>query len=363
MQKNNFYNSNNKSIIIPRGVNIASAWSWRLILIILFIYCIFRLITYVNFLFIPIAISIILSSLLHPIVSYLIRKGIFPLLSVLVIEIGLILLLFVLLIFIWKQFSLEFANLQTDILGYVEKIRFWLINGPFHITNQQIELYIEKITNIIHKNSGSILNSALSFGNAAGHIFAGTILTFFSLFFFLLEGNKIWNFILNLMPKEAKIAINFSSYKAWKALSNYARIQILVALIDGIGIGISAFVLGLPLAFPLGILVVIGSFIPVIGAFLTGMLAVLLALITKGIISGLIIFLLVILVQQIESHILQPLMMSKAVSLHPLSVVMSVMAGSVLGGMPGALLALPFLVIVNSFVRAIASKEWYKIDM
>lgn len=360
------YKDDNKQTLkpkVPYGIDITALWAWKLSIIIISVSLIFYFLSYINFLLIPIMIAMLLASLLIPIVNFFIYKlRLMPIIAVLLIEIGLIFILLIVLCFIWRQFFFEFTKLQSDILDGVDGIKIWLLDGPLNLTDEQIRIYVEKITSTLHSNTISILNGALSIGNTAGHIFAGIILTFFSLIFFLLEGEKIWNFIINLLPKTARFATDYAGRKAWDALSNYTRIQILVALIDGIGIGISALIIGIPLAFPLAILVIIGSFVPVVGAFITGLLAVLLSLITKGIINALIMLLLVILVQQIESHILQPLMMSKAISLHPLSVVLSVMAGSVLGGITGALFALPILVITNSFIRSIANKKWSKLN-
>jgi predicted PurR-regulated permease PerM len=139
---------------------------------------------------------------------------------------------------------------------------------------------------------------------------------------------------------------------------SYARIQMFVALVDAVGIGVGAAIIGVPLALPLGVLVFIGSFIPVVGALVTGVIAVLLALVANGPVNALIMLGIVLLVQQLESHILQPLVMGKAVSLHPVAVILSVAAGSYLAGIPGALFSVPILAVANSAIRYIAARTW-----
>ncbi len=139
---------------------------------------------------------------------------------------------------------------------------------------------------------------------------------------------------------------------------SYARIQMFVAFVDAVGIGVGAAIIGVPLALPLGVLVFIGSFIPIVGALVTGAVAVLLALVANGRVNALIMLGIVLLVQQLESHILQPLVMGKAVALHPVAVILSVAAGSYLAGIPGALFSVPILAVANSAIRYIAGRTW-----
>jgi predicted PurR-regulated permease PerM len=139
---------------------------------------------------------------------------------------------------------------------------------------------------------------------------------------------------------------------------SYTRIQMFVAFVDALGIGVGAAIIGVPLALPLGVLVFIGSFIPLVGALVTGAVAVLLALVANGLVNALIMVAIVLLVQQLEGHILQPLVMGKAVSLHPVAVILSVAAGSYLAGIPGALFSVPILAVANSAIRYIAARTW-----
>ena len=203
-----------------------------------------------------------------------------------------------------------------------------------------------------------MLNGVSRVGSTAADVATGVLLTLFTLLFFLMEGERIWLFVVGLFPKEAREAVNGAGRAGWKSLGAYVRVQILVAAIDAIGIGLGAAILGVPLAIPLGVLVFLGSFIPVIGALFSGAVAVLLALVALGPVQALIMLGIVLLVQQVESHILQPLIMGKAVSLHPLAVIFSVAGGSMIFGAVGALFAVPTLAVVNSVVRYLAGRGW-----
>ena len=184
------------------------------------------------------------------------------------------------------------------------------------------------------------------------------ILALFILIFFLLEGDRIWSFLVRLLPRKARAATDGAGRRGWTSMVSYARIQMFVAFVDAVGIGVGAAIIGVPLALPLGVLVFLGSFIPIVGALVTGAVAVLLALVANGRVNALIMLGIVLLVQQLESHILQPLVMGKAVSLHPVAVILAVAAGSYLAGIPGALFSVPILAVANSSIRYIAGRTW-----
>ena len=184
------------------------------------------------------------------------------------------------------------------------------------------------------------------------------VLALFILIFFLLEGDRIWAFLVRLLPRKARAATFGAGRRGWTSMVSYARIQMFVAFVDAVGIGVGAAIIGVPLALPLSVLVFIGSFIPVVGALVTGAIAVLLALVANGPVNALIMLAIVLLVQQLESHILQPLVMGKAVALHPVAVILAVAAGSYLAGIPGALFSVPILAVANSAIRYIAARTW-----
>ena len=176
--------------------------------------------------------------------------------------------------------------------------------------------------------------------------------------FFLLDGRRIGPFLAGLMPRRAQAAAYGAGIRGWESMTNYVRVQLLVAFIDAVGIGVGAAIIGVPLALPLSVLVFLGSFIPLIGAFVSGSIAVLLALVANGWVNGVIMLGIVLVVQQIESHILQPLIMGRAVSLHPLAVILGVTGGTLVAGIPGALFAVPVMAIFNAIVRYIAARRW-----
>jgi predicted PurR-regulated permease PerM len=344
---------------IPYGVCIAAAWAWRIGVILLVVGALVWLLRGVSFLIIPIMVAALLAGLLGPVVSWLRRHGLPNGLAVAMTVLGFIGAIVGALALVGRQLISGFSELWSQSLAGIQQVQAWLSEGPLHLTADQIDQYVREATEALQNNSSSILSGALTFGSTAGHFAAGLILALFVLIFFLLEGDRIWAFLVRvLLPRRARRAADGAGRRGWASMVRYARVQMFVALVDAVGIGVGAAVLGVPLALPLSVLVFIGSFIPIVGALVTGAIAVLLALVANGPVNALIMLGIVLLVQQLESHILQPLIMGKAVALHPVAVILAVAAGSYLAGIPGALFSVPILAVANSSVRYIASREW-----
>jgi predicted PurR-regulated permease PerM len=343
---------------IPYGVRIAASWAWRLGLILLVGGALIWLLSRISFLIIPVMVAALLAGLLSPIVRWLRDRRLPNGAAVAITILGFLGLIGGSLALVGRQLVAGFSELWSEALAGIQQIQGWLAEGPLHLSAAQIDQYLQEATAALQNNSSSILSGALSFGSTAGHFAAGLILALFVLIFFLLEGDRIWAFLVRLLPVKARAATFGAGRKGWASMVSYARIQMFVAFVDAVGIGVGAAIIGVPLALPLGVLVFIGSFIPIVGALVTGAVAVLLALVANGWVNALIMLGIVLLVQQLESHILQPLVMGKAVALHPVAVILAVAAGSYLAGIPGALFSVPILAVANSAIRYIAGRTW-----
>jgi predicted PurR-regulated permease PerM len=343
---------------IPYGVRIAASWAWRIGLILLVSAALIWLLSKISFLIIPIMVAALLAGLLSPVKRWLRSRRLPNGAAVAITVLGFLGLIGGSLALVGRQLVAGFSELWSEALTGIQQIQDWLADGPLHLTAAQIDKYLEEATAALQNNSSSILSGALSFGSTAGHFAAGLVLSLFVLIFFLLEGERIWGFLVRLLPRKARAATSGAGRRGWTSMVSYARIQMFVAFVDAVGIGVGAAIIGVPLALPLGVLVFIGSFIPIVGALVTGAVAVLLALVANGWVNALIMLGIVLLVQQLESHILQPLVMGKAVALHPVAVIMSVAAGSYLAGIPGALFSVPILAVANSAIRYIAARTW-----
>ena len=184
----------------------------------------------------------------------------------------------------------------------------------------------------------------------------------FSLFFFLYDGPGIWAWIVRLFPRGARAKVLSSGAIAWNQLKAFTRATILVAGVDALGIGLGAFVLGVPFASGIALLVFVGSFVPIVGALVSGFIAVALAFVAKGPVTALIMLGVVIAVQQLESHVLQPLLLGRAVRVHPLAVILGIATGIIVGGVIGALVAVPTVAVLNAVGHNLLDPEPEDVD-
>ncbi|WP_418909732.1 AI-2E family transporter [Arthrobacter antioxidans] len=343
---------------VPYALRVAASWAWRLGLVIVVGGVLVYLLTWISVLVIPLMVAGLFAALLLPLKIALHRRRVPNGLAVAITLVGFFGVIAGALLLVGQQLTVGMASLWGEAVAGVQQLLDWLSQGPLQLTATQIDSYLQDLGGAIQNNSASILSGALSFGSTAGHIAAGIFLTVFSLIFFMLDGPGIWRFVVGLAPVRARAAIDGAGRTGWLSMARYVRVQILVAGVDAIGIAVGAAIIGVPLALPLGVLVFLGSFIPVVGALATGSVAVLLALVANGWVNALIMLAIVLFVQQVEGHVLQPLVMGPAVSLHPLAVVLAVAGGTIVAGIPGALFSVPILAVLNASVRYISHRAW-----
>lgn len=343
---------------VPFALQIAAAWSWRLLVVGFAFVLIYQAFSQISLIVVSIMIAALLAGLLSPVVYFFRRRHLGAGLATAITEIGLIAGVLGLLALVGQQMVTGFSSMSSQVMAGWNQLMVMVNDLPIDLGTDQINDYLNQLMEGLQSNFSSILSGVASVGSTAADLGTGLAIVLFTLIFFLMEGEKIWLFIVKLFPRRARLAVNGAGRQGWKSLVSYVRVQVFVAAVDAVGIGLSAFFLGVPLALPLGVLVFLGSFIPVIGALLTGFMAVMLALVANGLVNALIMLFMVLLVQQIESNILQPLIMGKAVSLHPLAVLLAVLAGSMLYGIVGALFAVPVLAIVNTIIRYLAARQW-----
>ena len=343
---------------VPPGMRIAGAWSWRILAIVAVIGVVVFLVIQLRLIVIPLMVSTLLAALLVPFSQFLQRHRWPKWLAVTLAEVGLIGIVTGLVVLIVTQVRSGFPDLQEQTVIAWEEFKRFLLESPLHLTDAQITEYGDQVLQSIQQDSQAWISGALSVGSTAGHFLAGLLLTLFTTLFILIDGKTIWNWIVRLFPKKARRAVDGSGRAGWVTLTNFVRVQIFVAAIDAVGIGLGALILGLPLAIPIAVAVFLGSFIPIVGAVFTGALAVFVALIYKDLVIALIMLAIVLLVQQVEGHVLQPFIMGNAVKVHPVAVVFAVAAGGFLAGIPGALFAVPVVATLNVMIRYVARGDW-----
>lgn len=306
---------------------------------------------------VPIALALMMSALLLPGVDWLDRRGVPRGLAVFLLLLGGVAVLAGLLSFVVDQFIDGVPELVDQVTQVVSSTQRWLIEGPLHLSSEQIDSAGDTVVNGLRNNQAKLTSGALSTAEVITKIFTGAFVVLFTLIFFLYGGRNIWRFTVKFFPGEVRARVHAAGIAGFESLIGYIRATFLVALVDAVGIGVGLVVMAVPLALPLASLVFLGAFIPLVGAVLTGLLAVLVALIAKGWIYALVTLGLIIAVNQLEAHVLQPLVMGRAVSIHPLAVVLGISTGGILAGIVGALVAVPTIAFIDRAVRVLTASS------
>jgi predicted PurR-regulated permease PerM len=343
-------------------MRIAAAWSWRLLVVAAAAGLGVFLVVQLRLIVIPVLIAVLVSALLAPFVSFLVRRHWPRGLAIAVAMLSAIGIVTGLLWLAVRQITSEFPEVRERTVESYRDFTDFLLDSPLQITGSELNSFIADAMQSIQEDGQALWSGALSVGSTLGHVVTGVLLALFSLLFILIDGRSIWSWVVRILPKRARPAFDGAGLAGWNTLVNYARTQILVATIDAVGIGLGAFLLGLPLPIPIAVLVFLGSFVPIVGAVVTGSVAVFIALVYSGPGVALAMLAVVLGVQQLEGHVLQPLLMGAAVKVHPLAVVLVVAAGSMLAGIPGALFAVPVAAVVNVMIGYIASGAWRSSD-
>ncbi len=342
---------------LPLGVRVAAAWSWRLVLIGIALAGFLWLVVQVRIIVIPVLVAILLTALLAPVVHWFERQK-------LPRWLGVVFALALFIALVWVLLTLIITQLRDglgDVASRSEEVWWEMLRwaeATFGISANEIGAFTDQLWKTVDEHQSELWNGALGVATSAGQFVAGLLLTIFSLIFMLIDGRRIWNWVLGFLPARAHAPVDAAGRAGWVSVGQYVRVQIFVAFVDAVGIGVGAAVLGVPLAIPIAILVFLGSFIPFLGAISTGLLAAFVALVYNGPVTALLMLGVVILVNQIEGHVLQPLVMGSAVRVHPLGVVLAVSTGALLAGIPGALFAVPLAAAANSIVNVLVKRQW-----
>jgi len=343
---------------VPWGLDLAAAWSWRLIVIAIATYGLFRGVEFFAELTIPLVVAILITALGAPIVGAMERIGIRRRAAAGLFVLGLLAVVVTMLVLAGQQVANGANDLATQVSDGLGEIKDWLKTGPLHLSDSQISDYIQKSQDKLgdQAKSGKVLSQATHVGSALGHVLAALFIVLFATFFFLADGKHIWAWAVRIAPRAARSRVDSSGRVAWVSLTQFVRATVIVAITDAAGVMIAASILRVQFVFAIGVLVFLGAFIPIVGAFVAGTVAVLVAFVDHGIVIALIMLACVVAVQQIESHVLQPFLMGRFVAIHPLGIIIAIAAGILVAGIAGALVAVPFAAAANAVVQHLASE-------
>jgi putative heme transporter len=338
-------------------VRKTAAWAWRLLVILTALVALLMVVKRLEIIVVPLLLALMLSALLVPIVDWLDRRGAPRGGAVALVILGGFAILGGIMTFVVSQFVVGVPDLGSQVEHSIDSAKKWLIDGPLHLSRQQMDNAGNSAVQALQNNEEKLTSGALATAATITEIITAALLMFFTLIFFLYGGRNIWQYVTKIFPTDVRDRVRAAGAAGYHSLTGYIRATSLVALVDAAGVGTGLVIMSVPLALPLASLVFLGAFVPLVGAVVSGFLAVIVALLAKGFVYALITFGVLIGVNQLEAHILQPLVMGRAVSIHPLGVVVAISTGSVLAGIVGALLAVPTVAFFNNAFKVLLARD------
>ncbi|NYD66282.1 AI-2E family transporter [Agromyces atrinae] len=305
--------------------------------------------TQLSLVIIPVMIALILASAIHPVLSWVRGKGVPSILATWLALIAIIVVLSGLVFLIVQAVRSQWSELFDSAAEGIDQLRDFVLGLPFSITDEQIQDATDAVTDFL--TSAQFGSGAIAGVSATASFITGLVLMVVVLFFFMKDGPRIWEFLLRPFEGVAYERGKRIGTKAVDTLGGYVRGTATVAAVDAIGIGVGLAILQVPLALPLAVIVFVLAFIPIVGATLAGVLAALVALVANGPVVALIVIAIVVGVNQLEGNFLQPIVMGRSLRLHALVILLALTAGTIVGGIVGAVLAVPITAVAWGIVK------------
>jgi len=332
---------------VPRLLQVVAAWSWRLLLTGLVVYLTFRLAVALRLVVLPLIAAMLLTALLQPLAAQLRRRGFSPLLATWCMMLLALIVIAGAITLITNQIANQYPVLFSEVQHTINQLRHSLAGPPFHLNQSRLTALSQNVLHYISQHKSVVAGTVLTGGKYLGEILAGLLLTLFITFFLMKDGHRIWSWLISGMRPRAQRRMHHAGNQAWRALVNYVHGTVVVAAIHAVILGVTLWLLGVPLLVPLIVLVFIAAFVPIIGILVAGGLAILVALATKGWVAAVILLAVLIVENQIEGHLLQPLVVGRIIRLHPLAIILVLAVGAIIAGIPGAIIAVPVAAVIT----------------
>jgi predicted PurR-regulated permease PerM len=335
------------------GLQVTAAWALRFLIVMAAAFVLLVLLNSVSLVTITVIVAIMICALLQPLVAVLVRHRVpRTLAAILVFVLGMTTLVAAAW-FVVQQVSANSSALGSQLLDAVSTIRHWLVKGPARMSENQVDQLVNDLTNTISQNRATLAQGAFSTANSALLVVSGAVFCLFATLFLLTDDGGIFRWVVQLFPGESRAKVAHAGQVAWRTLIAYMRSTVLLALINSLTMVVVMLIAGMPLVVPLGVLLFLGSLIPLLGMLVAGVVVVLVALVTKSALMAVVMAVALVLTVQLEGNLLNPLIMGKAVNIHPLGILVAVTAGTILGGVFGAFIAVPLAAIVNNVANDI----------
>jgi predicted PurR-regulated permease PerM len=341
------------AVEVPAWLARSASVSWRLLVVAAAVAVVVTVLVYLRLVVLPVIVALFLTTLLAPPVRWLRGRGWPPLAATWTVIVAALLLVAGLGVLLAPQIGGQFGTLRDQVGEGLDDVQRWLREGPLHFSDTQLSELLARARQEVQANSAGLTRGVLSGATLALEVVTGALLSLVITFFFVKDGERIGNWIARHGGSRSD-ELRAAGRVAFNTLGAYLRGVAIVGLVDGVLIGIGLVVVGVPLAVPLAFLVFLGAFFPIVGAFVSGLVAALVALVSQGPVAALVIVAITVAVQQLEGHVLAPVVLGRSVKLHPVVILIALTAGGVVGGIPGAALAVPTVAVatsVSSYLR------------
>jgi predicted PurR-regulated permease PerM len=332
---------------VPSWLATGSAWAWRLLLLAVVIYLVARLLGILYIVVVPCIAALLLTAVLQPLTSRLRRAGLPALAATWVTLLIAAAVLGGLVTLVANRVSADYPTLLAETKHTTAQVQSWLAGPPFHLKNNNVQKFLNNIPSYLSKHKSLVEGTVVTGGKIASEFFGGLVLMIFVLFFLIKDGERIWNWLLGAMRTDTARRMDRAGHASWLVLVYYMRGTVVVAAIHAVVVGVALWIMGVPLAVPLAVVVFVAAFVPLVGLLVAGALAVVVTLATKGWVDAVILLGILIVEDQLEAHLLQPQVVGKMIRLHPLAVILSLAAGGILAGIPGAVVAVPIVAVIT----------------
>jgi predicted PurR-regulated permease PerM len=338
---------------VPRWLRVSAAWAWRLLLLAALLWVAGKVASLLYLVIVPFAAAILLTALLQPLEARLRRSG----LGALSATWCTLLLAFALIggavWLVTTRVEAEYPALVNQVGKTSTQIQSWLASSPFHIRTGNLEKITDNLVKYLSQHRSTVEGAALTGGRIVVELLAGTVLCFFISFFLIKDGSRIWSWLISGLSPERSRRAGVAGAAAWRAVVYYVRGTVAVAAIHAVVMGITLTVIGSPLVAPLALFMFVAAFVPLAGVLIAGTVAIVIVLASKGLIAALIVLVVMIVMNQLEGHLLQPQVVGKMVRLHPLAVILVLAVAGVVAGIAGAVVAVPITAALTSASRAL----------
>lgn len=332
---------------VPRWLYTGAAWGWRLILLGFALYLLARIASMLYLVVVPCTAALLLTALLQPLASRLRRAGFGSLAATWTALLLAIVVLAGVGVVVTERVQAEYPALVPQVRNTSVQLQSWLAGPPFHLHTTNVEGVIDNLVKYLGQHRSLVEGTVVTGGRIVAEVLGGLVLMLFVTFFLIKDGESIWRWLTSGFHGERRVRVNLAGHAAWQAAVHYIRGTVMVAGIHAVVMGVVLSIMNAPLVAPLALLMFIAAFVPLVGALVAGSLAILVVLAAKGWIMALVVLAVLIVMSQLEGHLLQPQVVGKMVRLHPLAVILVLASGGVIAGIYGAIIAVPITAAVT----------------